>query len=132
MADSIFLNLDLAIQRVLQLTQVPEELPTAGAIEIVDGNGTEPAAAALTQRVRQCAQDIAAEVEKLRQTIAGSADALSQAAQALQETDTSGSAMAQNALSLVESASQPDAAPAQQSPAGGAAGVRSALGGAPQ
>ncbi len=132
MADSIFLNLDLAIQRVLQLTQVPEEIPSAGAIEIVDGNGTEPAAAAMTQRIRQRAQELAAEVEKLRQTIAGSADALSQAAQSLQETDTSGSALAQNALSLVESASQPETTPAPPTATGGGAGVRSVLGGAPQ
>ncbi|MDU0344919.1 hypothetical protein SAMN04487848_0764 [Microbacterium sp. ru370.1] len=132
MADSIFLNLDLAIQRVLQLTQVPEELPSAGAIEIVDGNGTEPAAAAFTDRVRQRAQELASEVEKLRQMVAGSADALSQAAQSLQDTDTSGSAMAQNALSIVESASEPTAAPAQPAPTGGAAGVRSVLGGGPQ
>ncbi|MCM3501265.1 hypothetical protein M3667_05135 [Microbacterium sp. P26] len=131
MAESIFLNLELALQRVLQLTQVPEELPSSGAIEIVDGNGTEPAAARFTTLLREQALTLSAEVENLRATVSHNADALSQAARALQETDTSGSLMSQNALSLVESASEPEAG-ADPSSAGGRAGVQSVLPGAPR
>ena len=131
MAETIFLNLELALQRVLQLTQVPEELPSSGAIEIVDGNGTEPAAARLTDQIRQQAIELSHQVENLRSTVAHNAEALSQAAQSLQETDTSGSLMSQNALSIVESAAEP-AAVSDPSSGGGAAGVRSVLPGAPR
>ncbi|MFN3950496.1 hypothetical protein [Microbacterium sp.] len=132
MADSISLSIELALQRVLQLTQAPDELPSAGAVEIVDGNATEPAASAFTERLRTRANELATEIEKVRQSVAESADALAQAAQALQDTDTFSSSIAQQALSVVESAGQTSADTASAPTTGGAAGVRAVLPGAPQ
>lgn len=129
MADQISYDGDVVQHNVINLNAVPDELPTAANLAIVEGNSTEPAATAFTELVKGRASDLGAQVEAVRAYVRQQADALTKAVAALQETDAISSSVAAQALAVVESATGEAGA---ESTGSGAAGVRSVLPGTPQ
>ncbi|MDR6689954.1 hypothetical protein J2X55_000853 [Microbacterium sp. 1154] len=125
----IRLDGDLASFNISLLTQGPEEIPNTQQIVVVDGNSTEEAATAFTDHLKQRAEELASEVDKVRMLVAKHAEDLRSAVEALQETDSINSTQADQARAIIDAASEaPSPGSATNGTSGGAAGVRAALG----
>ncbi|MCW2163319.1 hypothetical protein B0I12_000445 [Microbacterium hydrothermale] len=129
MSDQVSYDGDVVQHNVINLNAVPDELPTAANLAIVEGNSTEPAATAFTDLVRGRANDLGTQVEAVREYVRLQAEALTKAVAALQETDAISSAVAAQAMAVVDSATGPSGSAATSS---GSSGVRSVLPGIPQ
>ncbi len=121
---------DQAQHNVVLLTEVPEEIPAADIIRQVDGNSAEDTSAEFTRHLEQRARELAAEIENLRGWVLLNAQNLAQAVAALQERDMINATDAQQALSVIDSASQP--APSGGSSPAGADGTKAFLSGLPR
>jgi len=110
MASEIGLDGDLAQQNVKALREALAGVPSDDVITRVLGNTSEPAAANFTTRLEQNNGQIAAIVDQIRSLVTQNADALEQAAQALQKTDDLVAEDAARARTFVENAATDAAA----------------------
>ncbi|MFJ4037204.1 hypothetical protein ACIPVB_03895 [Microbacterium sp. NPDC090007] len=104
MSGPIGYDSDQVQHNVVLLTEVPEEIPPSAIISEVEGNRAEDTSAEFTRHLEQRADQLASEVEKVRAWVADHARALSDAVAALRERDAMGAEEAQQALSMIDSA----------------------------
>lgn len=104
MSGPIGYDSDQVQHNVVLLTEVPEEIPPSATISEVEGNRSEDTSAEFTRHLEQRADQLATEIERVRSWVAEHARALSDAVAALQERDAMGADEAQQALSVIDSA----------------------------
>lgn len=128
MANIISLDGDVAQHNVTLLTQLHDEVAN-NTVDQVDGNRATEVAAAYTDHLDTRAGELKTQVDAILTYVRDHADALSKAVAALQERDAINASDAQQALSLIDTASQPptDSGASAGASGGGSAGVRSAL-----
>ncbi|PVE73809.1 hypothetical protein [Microbacterium testaceum] len=107
MSGPIGYDSDQAQHNVVLLTEVPEEIPAAAVIRQVDGNAAEDTSAEFTRRLEQRARELSSQIDGVRAWVVQNAQILSHAVGALQERDAINATDAQQALSVIDSASQP-------------------------
>ena len=101
---------DVAAHNASTLHEVSAELPSSSVIEQVDGNRTEQAPHQFTARLETRSRAIAARVELIRQFVAQNADALSNAVNALRESDQLSSSAASETAALIDDVAAMDVA----------------------
>lgn len=126
-------NLDLLAKNIASLQTQVASLPDPDAVKDVVGGETEDEEKNFSLRLRWAAGTLSREVEKVRRFVKMNADALTRAAQSLQQNETDNSLSAGQAVSFIQdtvesvpstTASPGPAAPPNADPASAAAAAR--------